>query len=36
MDLYRYIAGVADKWRTLQRESIASCLADATECVARP
>ena len=36
MDLYRYLVGAADKWKKLERESIASCLADAPGCVARP
>ena len=36
MDLYRYLAGAADKWKQLKRESISGCLADAPACVAVP
>jgi hypothetical protein len=36
MDLYRYLAGAADKWTQLQRASIADCLADAPACAAHP
>lgn len=36
MDLYRYLAGAADKWKQLERESVSQCLADAPACVARP
>ena len=36
MDLYRYLAGAADKWKQLKHESVAQCLADAPACVAAP
>lgn len=36
MDLYRYLAGAADKWKQLKQESVSHCLADAPACVARP
>lgn len=36
MDLYRYLVGAADKWKKVERESIASCLADAPACMAKP
>ena len=36
IDLYRYLAGAADKWKRLERESVAQCLADTPACVAQP
>lgn len=36
IDLYRYVAGAADEWKRLERESIARCLADTPACAARP
>ena len=35
LDAYRYLVGVAQKWKNLQGDAIAQCLANAPACIAQ-